>query len=60
MVAVTYSPCLELSWQHGGEVVCSTDRISLSREDGGFFHCTLSTAVIEDEVTYKPTPTFVL
>jgi hypothetical protein len=57
---VTYSPCLELSWQHGGEVVCSTDRISLSREDGGFFHCTLSTAVIEDEVTYKPTPTFLL
>jgi hypothetical protein len=34
-------------------VVCSTDRISLSREDGGFFHCTLSTAVIEDEVTFK-------
>ena len=36
---MTYSPCLELAWRHGDVTLGSSDRVQLSKEDGGFYHC---------------------
>jgi hypothetical protein len=48
-VQVTYSPCLELAWFHGEAKVVPGDRIQLCKEDGGYFHCDLIHAAIEDQ-----------
>ena len=46
---VTYSPCLEMSWRHGDTTLGSSDRVLLSKEDGGFYHCDIAQATLEDE-----------
>ena len=48
-LSVTYSPCLEIFWQHSGTIQTSGDRLTLSKEDGGFYHCDISKARPEDE-----------
>ena len=46
---VTYSPCLEMEWRRGDTTVGSSDRVTLSKEDGGFYHCDIAEASLEDE-----------
>ena len=46
---MTYSPCLEIFWQHLGTIQTSGERLTLSKEDGGFYHCDISKARPEDE-----------
>ena len=48
-VQVTYSPCLEIEWRHGDTTLGSTERITLSKETGGFYHCDIAMATLEDE-----------
>lgn len=47
---MTYSPCLEICWQHNQTILGSSDRVAFSKEDGGFYHCDISQATAEDEV----------
>ena len=49
-ISVTYSPCLELSWQHNKTILGSSERVAFSKEDGGFYHCDISQATLDDEV----------
>ena len=49
VVLVTYSPCLEISWQHENITQTSGDRLAFSKEDGGFYHCDIIKARPEDE-----------
>ena len=49
-VSVTYSPCLEIAWRHKEVTVGNNERVSLSKEDGGFYHCDINQALLEDEV----------
>ena len=46
---VTYSPCLEIEWRHGDTTLGSSDRVTLSKEDGGFYHCDVARTTLEDE-----------
>ena len=49
--SVTYSPCLEICWLHHQTILGNSDRVALSREDGGFYHCDISQALPEDQVS---------
>jgi hypothetical protein len=48
-VQVTYSPCLELGWRQDGSTLGTSDRTTLSKEDGGYYHCDIGQATLEDE-----------
>lgn len=50
IIAVTYSPCLEIAWRHKEMTVGNNERVTLSKEDGGFYHCDINQALLEDEV----------
>ena len=47
---MTYSPCLEILWSHNSVTQTNNDRLTLSKEDGGFYHCDITKARPEDEV----------
>ena len=49
MITVTYSPCMEICWQHDNVTQTSGDRLAFSKEDGGFYHCDIIKALPEDE-----------
>ena len=56
---MTYSPCLEILWSHNSVTQTNNDRLTLSKEDGGFYHCDITKARPEDEVReleYKHSP----
>merc|ERR1711962_658071 len=48
-VQVTYSPCLEISWEHNQQRVMVGSKFNLSKEDGGYFHCDIPEASMEDQ-----------
>ena len=50
-VAVTYSPCLEILWSHNSVTQTNNDRLKISKEDGGFYHCDITKARPEDDVS---------
>ena len=52
-VAVTYSPCLEILWSHNSVTQTNSDRLTLSKEDGGFYHCDITKARPEDDVSVE-------
>ena len=56
VISVTYSPCLEIAWRFKEATVGNNDRVSLSKEDGGFYHCDINQTLLDDEVGhYKVT-----
>ena len=49
ILAVTYSPCLEILWSHNNLTQTSGDILTLSKEDGGFYHCDITKVTPELE-----------